>query len=64
MMLISLACFAVGCLLPEFWLYNRIKERQRAILNTLPDVLDLLMVCVEAGLASIRRWPAWPSRRS
>ena len=50
MMLISLACFAVGFLLPDFWLYNRIKERQRAILNTLPDVLDLLMVCVEAGL--------------
>ena len=50
MVLISLACFAVGFLLPDFWLYNRIKERQRAILNTLPDVLDLLMVCVEAGL--------------
>ena len=50
MLLISLACFAVGFLLPDFWLYNRIKERQRAILNTLPDVLDLLMVCVEAGL--------------
>ena len=50
MMLISLACFAVGFMLPDFWLYNRIKERQRAILNTLPDVLDLLMVCVEAGL--------------
>ena len=50
MMLVSLACFAVGFLLPDFWLYNRIKERQRAILNTLPDVLDLLMVCVEAGL--------------
>ena len=39
-----------GFLLPDFWLYNRIKERQRAILNALPDVLDLLMVCVEAGL--------------
>ena len=50
MLLVSLACFAVGFLLPDFWLYNRIKERQRAILNTLPDVLDLLMVCVEAGL--------------
>lgn len=50
MLLVSLACFAVGFLLPDFWLYNRIKERQRAILNALPDVLDLLMVCVEAGL--------------
>ena len=50
MLIISLVCFAVGFMLPDFWLYNRIKERQRAIVNTLPDVLDLMMVCVEAGL--------------
>ena len=50
MLLVSLGLFTVGFLLPDFWLYNRIKERQRAILNMLPDVLDLLMVCVEAGL--------------
>lgn len=49
-LVVSLGLFAAGFLLPDFWLYNRIKERQRAILNTLPDVLDLLMVCVEAGL--------------
>lgn len=49
-LIVSLGLFAVGFLLPDFWLYNRIKERQRAILNMLPDVLDLLMVCVEAGL--------------
>jgi tight adherence protein C len=49
-LLVSLGIFAFGFMLPDFWLYNRIKERQRAILNTLPDVLDLLMVCVEAGL--------------
>ncbi len=50
MLIVSLGLFAFGFLLPDFWLYNRIKERQRAILNMLPDVLDLLMVCVEAGL--------------
>jgi tight adherence protein C len=49
-LIISLVCLAIGFMLPDFWLYNRIKERQRAIVNTLPDVLDLLMVCVEAGL--------------
>jgi tight adherence protein C len=49
-LIVSLGLFAAGFLLPDFWLYNRIKERQRAILNMLPDVLDLLMVCVEAGL--------------
>jgi len=50
MLIVSLGLFAFGFLLPDFWLYNRIKERKRAILNMLPDVLDLLMVCVEAGL--------------
>ena len=49
-LIISLVCLAIGFMLPDFWLYNRIKERQRAIVNMLPDVLDLLMVCVEAGL--------------
>jgi tight adherence protein C len=49
-LIVSVGLFAAGFLLPDFWLYNRIKERQRAILNMLPDVLDLLMVCVEAGL--------------
>ena len=41
MLIVSLGLFAFGFLLPDFWLYNRIKERQRAILNMLPDVLDL-----------------------
>lgn len=49
-LVISLVLFTIGFMLPDFWLYNRIKERQRAIVNMLPDVLDLLMVCVEAGL--------------
>lgn len=42
--------FAIGFFLPDFWLHNRIKERHRKIVNALPDVLDMLMVCVEAGL--------------
>jgi len=49
-LVVSLVLLAVGFMLPDFWLYNRIRERQRAIVNTLPDVLDLMMVCVEAGL--------------
>lgn len=47
---VSLVAFAVGFFLPDFWLHNRIKARHRLIVNILPDVLDLLMVCVEAGL--------------
>jgi tight adherence protein C len=40
----------VGFLLPEIWLTWRIRRRQRRIRLALPDALDLLVVCVEAGL--------------
>lgn len=41
----------VGFFLGDFWLRNRVRARQLAIVHALPDVLDLLMVCVEAGMA-------------
>jgi tight adherence protein C len=47
---ISLILAVIGFFLPDYWLHNRIKVRRREILSALPDVLDLLMVCVEAGL--------------
>lgn len=40
----------VGYLLPEFWLVWRIRVRQRHMQRGLPDALDLLVICVEAGL--------------
>ncbi len=40
-----------GYLLPEFWLTSRVRRRQHRIQLSLPDCLDLLVVCVEAGLA-------------
>jgi tight adherence protein C len=49
-LLFSLLLGVVGFFLPDFWLSQRIKVRQRLIRNALPDVLDLLVVCVEAGL--------------
>jgi len=43
-------CFAIsGYLLPTLWLDYRVKKRKRDIIHTLPDVLDLLTVCVESG---------------
>ena len=39
-----------GFLLPDFWLSWRIKRRQTRIIIALPDALDLLVVCVEAGM--------------
>jgi tight adherence protein C len=40
----------IGFMVPDFWLGNRMAARQLAIRLGLPDVLDLLIVCIEAGL--------------
>jgi len=40
-----------GYMLPEFWLTARVRRRQQLLRLSLADCLDLLVVCVEAGLA-------------
>jgi tight adherence protein C len=40
----------LGFLLPDFWLDKKIKSRQRNLRLGLPDALDLIIICVEAGL--------------
>jgi tight adherence protein C len=40
----------VGFYLPTIWLWARGEERKGRIQSALPDALDLLVVCVEAGL--------------
>jgi tight adherence protein C len=48
----SYACaLALGYLAPEFWLGHRIKNRQLKIRIGLPELLDLMVVCIEAGLS-------------
>jgi tight adherence protein C len=42
---------ALGFLAPDFWLGRRIKKRQSKVRRGLPDVLDLLVICIEAGLS-------------
>jgi tight adherence protein C len=41
----------LGYLLPGIWLGQQIKKRKKAIVKALPDALDLLCICVEAGLS-------------
>jgi tight adherence protein C len=44
-------CLGAGYLGPDFWLGRKIKKRQGKIRRGLPDVLDLLVICIEAGLS-------------
>jgi len=50
MMLFGIAGFGIGIFLPSYYVGRRARQRQNAIARQLSDVLDLLVVCVEAGL--------------
>jgi tight adherence protein C len=41
---------AVGWMLPGTWLKGRVRRRQKEVLKSLPDGLDLVTTCVGAGL--------------
>ncbi len=41
----------VGYLGPEFFLSRKISRRQSRLRKALPDALDLMVICIEAGLA-------------
>ena len=40
-----------GMILPSFWLDHRIKRRHRILRGSLPDMLDVMTVCLEGGLS-------------
>ncbi len=40
----------IGFFLPQLWLRSKVNKRQTEIIKTLPDALDLMSICVEAGL--------------
>ncbi len=48
--LLAVLGFAAGYLVPDTLLRMKIRKRQEQISDSLPDALDLLVVCVEAGL--------------
>lgn len=51
MLLLATAFTVAGFMLPDVMLRSRANRRQRQIRTALPDTLDQLTVCVEAGLA-------------
>ena len=40
----------LGFFFPQMWLQSRITRRQNEVRKAMPDALDLLTICVEAGL--------------
>ncbi|MFH1679382.1 MAG: type II secretion system F family protein [Candidatus Eisenbacteria bacterium] len=48
--LIGVIAVILGFLLPDIYLWLRIGRRQEDIVLGLPDALDLMVICVEAGL--------------
>jgi len=48
---VYLVALGWGFLAPDFWLGKRIEKRQKKLTRGLPDVLDLLVICMEAGLS-------------
>jgi tight adherence protein C len=41
---------AVGFMLPDLWLTRAVSRRRERVRLSLPDALDLLVICMEAGL--------------
>jgi tight adherence protein C len=49
-MIVSIILALLGFYLPNLWLALRISSRKNLIFKGLPDALDMLVVCVEAGM--------------
>ncbi len=41
----------VGWLMPQIWVTNKIQKRQHQLQRAFPDALDLMVICVEAGMS-------------
>lgn len=48
-MLLASIAGLIGFMLPDLWLRSRVRRRKAEIARTLPDALDMLTICVDAG---------------
>ena len=46
----ALGGLVIGFFLPDLWIYDKRKKRQKQIGKALPDVVDIIAISVEAGL--------------
>ena len=49
-LLFSVAGFALGLYMPNLWLKMKVSSRKTLITRQLPDSLDMMSICVDAGL--------------
>jgi tight adherence protein C len=49
---VCLVAVLVGFVGPDIWIRNKIAKRREILRKSIPDGLDLLVVCVEAGLST------------
>jgi tight adherence protein C len=49
-MAVTVLCALLGFYLPDIWLNRKGEDRRQKLLQSLPDALDLLVICVEAGM--------------
>ena len=49
-LLMAGAAFGLGLYMPNMWLKNKVQARKKAIGRALPDLLDMMSICVDAGL--------------
>lgn len=57
-LLVAMSVVLAGSYVPELVVRNMVRKRQAAVRKALPDALDLLVICAEAGLgldAAIKR---------
>ncbi len=50
-LLVAMVFVVLGAYAPEIFVRNAIQKRRKALQKGLPDALDLLVICAEAGLA-------------
>ncbi len=53
-LILSVPAAVLGWLIPNFFLAGRVKKRQTQVLRELPIIIDLMIVCAQAGLGMLQ----------